>query len=287
MLFQDLSNSSLTCSGCGLVFPPGFTEIPCPKCGGIAFKQSTTPESESNLGAPAFHISVHKSYSLGHIEAAAMFARLSADIEKSVGDDYLASFGRQRENEAHAMASIFAATAFLETTINELFADAADKYECEIKKADLNVAELMAGMWKLDIPRTASFPIIRKYQVALALAKKELFDAGTSVYQNADLLITLRNYLIHAEPETVTWFTIGDIEAHKPTSRKLAEGLKGKFPISKLMQGFGNPFFPDKVFGHGCAKWAVESSVKFTDEFFSKMGLKAPYDAFRNDFKTE
>ena len=36
-------------------------------------------------------------------------------------------------------------------------------------------------------------PLIRKYQVALALAQKDLLDAGVFIHQNGDLLITLRN----------------------------------------------------------------------------------------------
>lgn len=279
MLFQGSSDSLFNCSTCGHLFPQGLIEIPCPKCGNISFTPSLLPESESAMDSMAFRVSVRTSYSSDHIRSAVIFARKSAEIEAAF------DFGHRNENGAFVMASIFAATAFLETTINELFADAAEDGETDIKKADSDVAALMANLWTLDVPRTASFSILKKYQIALALAKKESFSAGTSIYQNVDLVITLRNYLIHAEPENITWFTVGKIEPHKPTSRKLAEGLKGKFPVNKLMEGFGNPFFPDKCLGHGCAKWAIESCVTFTDEFFSKMGLKAPYDAFRNDLQ--
>src|SRR5262245_58538747 len=104
MLIQDLSNSSLTCSSCGHVFPPGLTEIPCPKCGGTAFTQSTSPESENDSGPLAFHVSVRRTYSLDHISAAAIFTRQSSAIENAF------DFGRRNENEALVMASIFAAT---------------------------------------------------------------------------------------------------------------------------------------------------------------------------------
>jgi predicted nucleic acid-binding Zn-ribbon protein len=287
MLFHDTSFSSFSCSSCGHTFPPGYTEIPCPQCGGTTFTPFPSTESESNVGSLSFRVSVRKSYSFGHIKAAARFARMSAAIEKDHSDDYIKAVRFNDENEAYVIASILAATAFLETTINEFFADAAEDHESEVKKSHPDAASVMANMWRLEIPRTASFSILKKYQTALALANKNLFDAGTAIYQNVDLLITLRNYLIHAEPENVTWFTVGDIEPHKPASRKLAEGLKGKFPVSKLMENFGNPFFPDKCLGHGCAKWGVEASVKFTDEFFSRMSMKAPLDAFRNDFKAE
>jgi hypothetical protein len=287
MLFEDSSGSGLVCSSCGFAFPPGYTEIPCPKCRGTAFRPSA--DSEGAAGSVAIRIGIHSSYALDHIKAAARFARMSAAIENAYDGDQLNSFwNTDRDgNRAYVVASIFAATAFLETTINELFADAVAGYESEIRKHDPECATLLARMWQLEIPRTATYPILKKYQVALALAKKELFDAGTSIYQDVYLLTTLRNYLIHAEPEDITLFTIGDIEPHKSTSRKLSEGLKGKFPINRLMENFGNPFFPAKCLGHGCAKWGVESCVKFTDEFFSRLGLKAPYDAFRDTLKAE
>jgi hypothetical protein len=38
---------------------------------------------------------------------------------------------------------------------------------------------------------------------------------------------------------------------------------------------------------HGCAKWAVESSVKFVDDFCGRMGLTPVFDGVRRSLATE
>ncbi len=53
------------------------------------------------------------------------------------------------------------------------------------------------------------------------------------------------------------------------------------FAPNPFFSGSGNPFFPDKCLGHGCAKWALESSVEFADAFFSRMGIVPRHERFK------
>ncbi len=46
------------------------------------------------------------------------------------------------------------------------------------------------------------------------------------------------------------------------------------------------PFFPDRCLGHGCAEWAVTTSLSFTDRFFKNLDLPAPYDGIKNELLT-
>jgi hypothetical protein len=62
--------------------------------------------------------------------------------------------------------------------------------------------------------------------------------------------------------------------------------LQGKFNLNPLT-GAGNPFYPDKCLGHGCAEWAVNSSIKFVDEFFEKLGSTPVFDHVREQLKTK
>jgi hypothetical protein len=62
--------------------------------------------------------------------------------------------------------------------------------------------------------------------------------------------------------------------------------LGGKF-IANPLTGQDNPFYPDKCLGHGCAEWAVNSSVKFNDDFFSRMGLLSSYDPVCDKLNTK
>jgi hypothetical protein len=92
-----------------------------------------------------------------------------------------------------------------------------------------------------------------------------------------DCLIKLRNALVHYEPE----WTINISDTEKITVQKFEKILKGKFQLNPLT-GEGNSFFPDKCLGHGCAEWAVKSSIMFADEFFLRMRLKPTYDHVRS-----
>lgn len=275
--------SSLSCANCSDVFPPNTIPISCPKCGGNSFKSD---ESSHGLG---FRLSTKHSYSLSHIRHAAFFTRNSDSIEKEFGKD-LYGFGLafHSDNQAFVTAAIFSTAAFLECTMNEFFSEIAEGSNKEFSNLyGSEIEQQINQLWNMEIPRTASYPILKKYQIALTICKKELFNPGDSIYQMVDLLITLRNYLIHAEPEKITLFIVGDIEPPKILYRKLSEGLKGKFPTNRLLENTGNPFFPDKCLGHGCAEWAIKSSLKFTDEFFARIGLIPSYSSMEKLLETK
>lgn len=53
--------------------------------------------------------------------------------------------------------------------------------------------------------------------------------------------------------------------------------LAGKFATNQLT-GAGNPFYPDKVLGAGCDRWAINAAVAFADEFLHRLGIAATYE---------
>ncbi len=218
--------------------------------------------------------------SFSHIKAAAHFAKLSYEIEDKY-DDSKDSSKLFDEHRSYVIGSIITTVSYLEATINELFTDVADGVYSN--GLDHNVIALMARMWKLEIkpPNTTKVAktysplddlkpsVLQKFQIALTLAGKDLFDTGKAPYQDVDYLILLRNALIHYKPE---W--IGTGEKYKDTlSEKLRKKLESRIQTINPMRREADVFFPHQCLGYGCAKWAVESSVKFSDEFFSKIGL--------------
>src|SRR3546814_9894743 len=100
-----------------------------------------------------------------------------------------------------AVSSVIVSTAFLEATINELFSDCADAHSTE-RIAALQTKHLMGRLWEKGIPRTAAYPILDKYEIALELNDKSPIDSGTNPYQDVKLLVELRNALIHYEPRS-------------------------------------------------------------------------------------
>lgn len=136
----------------------------------------------------------------------------------------------------------------------------------------------MEAMWKQGIPRRAGYPILQKYEIALQLNGKPSFDTSRSPYQDAKQLVNLRNALVHFEPETIT----SAVDGKKPQAHAF-DGLQSKFPNNPLT-GPGNPYYPDKMLGAGCAAWAVRSAVAFTDEFFAKLGMPPMYESVRGEY---
>ncbi len=45
----------------------------------------------------------------------------------------------------------------------------------------------------------------------------------------------------------------------------------------------GDAFYPDKALGHGCAEWAVNTALAYSD---AALGLKPVYDGMRKDLVT-
>ncbi|UJB66478.1 hypothetical protein YS110_17815 [Acidovorax sp. YS12] len=222
-------------------------------------------------------ISMRHYLSIGHLSAAVLFADQCKESESTAQTTPLDS-PQRRQHNACAISSLIVSAAFLEATINEIFSDCSDAHSNE-QITSLPARALMASLWKKGIPRTASYSIIEKYEIALELNSKPAFNAGTSPYQDVKLLIELRNALIHYEPETIVGFS-----GHEtPQQHKFEKRLKGKFPINPLT-GLGNPFYPDKVLGAGCAQWAVRAAVAFTDDFFQRLGVIPTYEHVRSTY---
>lgn len=212
--------------------------------------------------------------SMSHLSAAALFARQCKEIESTAHETPIDS-PQRRQHNACAISSVVVSAAFLEATINEIFSDCSDAHSTE-RIAALPASTLMGRLWTKGIPRTASYSIIEKYEIALELNGKQTFNAGTSPCQDVKLLIELRNALIHYEPETI----VSHSGSETPQLHKFEKRLKGKFPVNPLT-GLGNPFYPDKVLGAGCAQWAVCAAVAFTDDFFQKLGITPTYEHVR------
>jgi hypothetical protein len=67
----------------------------------------------------------------------------------------------------------------------------------------------------------------------------------------------------------------GDIQ------HKFVGQLQGKFTDNQLMKGSGNPWFPDKCLGHGCAEWCIRSVTELADQFFERIGVEPNYQRVR------
>jgi len=121
--------------------------------------------------------------------------------------------------------------------------------------------DLFVEVW--EVADGERFPILKKYQVALALSGRRPLDRGAGTYQDAESLVKLRDCLVHHKPE---W----DDEGGK--HQNLENRLHGKFTLSPYAAE-GSLWFPHVCLGAGCAEWAVGAARRFSDEVCAGLGI--------------
>jgi len=224
-------------------------------------------------------------FSVRYIQSAALLCRLGYEIEHVQGKTEVPSPDSLLRHEVFILNSLLSSAAFLECTINELYADAADdacSFGDEKKEALLRI---IREKWnnRKNFDRA---PLITRYQKILGIAKKPSFDETSPVFSDVRHLVEIRNHLMHYKRE---WVSVRDEEeawnSEETFAGKFEKLLKNKFPENPFARK-NQPFFPDKLMGHGCAEWAVLTSLAFTDEFFNKLEVPAPYDGLKNELET-
>ena len=182
-------------------------------------------------------------FSIRHIESAAFFARNCWKIEEQRGSK---KYEKTLEIEHRALVTgcIFASVAFLEGTINELFASAADSSMKggQVGQLPAETRRLMGSLWCFEnFARRAR--TLEKFPFALRLAGKPSFETGSNSYQDTESLISLRNALIHYEPE---WVPANPGRTDQKKLHRLdkdLEQIRNK-PIFRASQAFLPPAVP-------------------------------------------
>ena len=110
--------------------------------------------------------------------------------------------------------------------------------------------------------------ILEKYDIAISLLKGQEIKRGFYPYQDVSYLIHIRNELIHYKPE---WDNKPEISVE--IMKKYNKGFKLSPFVDK-----NTPFFLLKCLGHGCAEWAVKTTIDFVNSFYTQMALPLPFD---------
>jgi hypothetical protein len=223
-------------------------------------------------------------FSVRYIQSAAVLCRLGYGIERAgrTGDDPGPDLLR---HEAFILNSVLSTVAFLESTINELYADAADDAYFFADEKHEALLRTIREKWQNE-KNFDRAPMVSKYQKILTISGTATFDEDDQAFANVRTLIEIRNYLMHFKRE---WVVIRDGGADgkggSATGDRFEKILRKKFATNPLAPK-NVPFFPDKCLGHGCAEWAIANSLIFTDEFFRRLDLPAPYEGIREELAT-
>jgi hypothetical protein len=224
-------------------------------------------------------------FSVRYIQSAALLCRLGFAIEQEYRGKATVPFDIQLRHEAFILNSVLSTVSFLESTINELYADIADEAYFFTNDEQEALLRKIALGWKNE-KNFDRAPLLTRYQKILTLAQKQPFDDGDQAFANVRDLIEIRNHLMHYKRE---WVVIGEGKkagaGEDSAGMKFEKNLRRKFATNPLAQK-NRPFFPDLCLGHGCAEWAVVNSIIFTDEFFRRLDLPASYEGIRGEMPT-
>ncbi|MFA4824902.1 MAG: hypothetical protein WC593_07055 [Methanoregula sp.] len=224
-------------------------------------------------------------FSVRYIQSAALLCQLAFAIEQEYRGAKEVPADLQLRHEVFILNSVLSSVTFLESTINELYADVADEAYFFSDEKHEALLRLICEKWKNE-KNFDRAPLLNKYQKILLIAGKPPFDEDDPAFANLRSLIEIRNHLMHYKRE---WVVIGESGSRETleetTGGKFEKNLRKKFATNPFAQK-KQPFFPDKCLGHGCAEWAVVNSLIFTDEFFRRLDLPAPYEGIRGEMRT-
>lgn len=214
-------------------------------------------------------------FSIPYLCGAARYAREALGIEAEASrTDQLVLIHR-----AYVVSAITSSAAALEAMINEAFADATETDGSCVAALPSDVRARLATLWR--VPHTSHYPILDKFDVAHLLVNGRGLDRSHHRWRNASWVVRLRNEFTHFEPE---WQEHG--ERADGDMGRIERALDSLFPVNPLA-GAGNPFYPDRLLGAGCAAWSVTSALEFADHFWRSVAVTPPYQAYRHMFATK
>lgn len=165
------------------------------------------------------------------------------------------------EHQAFFYGAIFNIVSYLEAYINELYVDISEGNFQNLNIEDDSLIQIR-DLWKLNIPRTASFKTIDKYQIMLSICKKQKINTSTRPYQDVEILIKLRNSLIHYEPEYI------ESKFKNPAAQlhRFEKYLHGRIELNPFSTKLDD-FYPIKIISYSCCDWALNSTIQFIKDF--------------------
>lgn len=200
-----------------------------------------------------FTVSQRMNLAVQNMLAAARFSRRVAELEDSNISQPFRSFWEEILH--NSIASVMCCSSSLEAYANELF------FEREAVFPKFS-APLLDNLWE-TYERKAT---LEKFEFALLLSEKSGIDKGTTPYQDVQIVVELRNALVHFKPE---WDTQADRHL------KLSKKLKNKFDPSPFLDD--ELVFPRRWATHGCTSWSVRSCLNFAAEFERLSNLPPKY----------
>lgn len=218
-------------------------------------------------------------FSIQHALSASRFAR--AAREQQLELTQTKSSELRQKVIANTTAAVFSATAFLEATANEIFAEAERPDHGMLKDISQEVNLAIAQLGQVDAVDRAS--IQDKLDIILLVAGRSRIDRAKRPGQDVATLIQIRNGLMHYRGTWLDWGTSGMARARNLFDSNLWKRMTEKFDVDDPSMGGGSSGWINAA----CARWAVESAIAYSDEFFSNLGVTSFVDHVRQELRVE
>jgi hypothetical protein len=198
--------------------------------------------------------------------AAAFFSKQAADLELQYARGERSNEELVEQHRAFVVGSVMQACSALEAEISTVLLDGPG-HQLGSNGIDHQAARFLR-------PVAAVFdklPTLARYSMTLHLLGKRPLDKDGQGYEMADLLVKLRNELVHYKAQ---W----GIARDGPKLVKRLEHLG--HPAPPYLTGDNHPF-PLRYLSTATAAWATSSALALIDEFYRCLEVANPFDAHR------
>jgi hypothetical protein len=257
---EEVSEVSATCRACGNPMDPDTNE-PCPACGSVGKHLYAKVVSTGHSTASAI-ADVRYSFTAQFVRGAALFARRAHEIEDAA--DQAADEGTKSEHRAYVVAAIMQSMAALEAEVSEILLHGPG-HHLGSNGIDDSARDFLRPLVEM-IDRQET---LRRYELVLYLLQKPALNRGVQPYQGADLLVKLRNELVHYKSK---WGQEMERQKHFERLQQL------RFENPPFIPYHGTNFFPHQILSSSCASWAVSTTTEFISTFYSLLGFPDPLE---------
>lgn len=203
------------------------------------------------------------SFTAQFLRGAALFARRAHEIEATAAASQPVAEEVVTEHRAYVVAAIMQSVAALESEAYEMLEHGPGNHlgSNGMDVVSRDFLRPLADM--IDDQRT-----LRRYELILHLLEKDPLDREGQIYEFADLLVKLRNELVHYKSK---W-------GQQMEGQKLFKRLEDlRFEEPPFMSDNTN-FFPHKCLSASCASWAVSTVTAFLNAFYPLLGFPSPLE---------
>lgn len=202
------------------------------------------------------------SFTAQFLRGSAIFATRAHEIERNVTDSV--SEDTQAEHRSYIVSAVVQCAAALESEISEVTRHGPGHH---LGSNGLDAAAYAFLQPLMDVIDEQS--TLDRYELVLHLLQRPALNRGGHPYQPADLLIKLRNELIHYKSK---WGP--EMERQKLFDRLLQLRLE-KPPFISVHTNF----FPHQCLSASLASWCVITAGAFINDFYAKLGVASPLKA--------